>query len=111
MVFKGYKRPLVQEDMWEINEADSTTYLNQRFQHVMQLELDAARVRFRTHLKKKSDKNRDKAQEMAFQNSQSGSLGKGVSQDVLMMVRMCKEKHLTHIWSTFFSKWVLLLKV
>ncbi|XP_035519606.1 canalicular multispecific organic anion transporter 1 isoform X2 [Morone saxatilis] len=81
MVLKGYKRPLVQEDMWDLNEIDSTSYINQCFQHVMQSELGAARVRYHNKLKKKQNENRDKAQGEAFQNG----LGKGVSQDVLMM--------------------------
>uniref|UniRef100_UPI0037E8D390 ATP-binding cassette sub-family C member 2 n=1 Tax=Semicossyphus pulcher TaxID=241346 RepID=UPI0037E8D390 len=81
MVVKGYKRPLVQDDMWELSEKDSTAHLNQRFQHFMQLELSAARVRYQHKSQKKRDKNRDKAQEETFQNG----LGKGVSQDVLMM--------------------------
>ncbi|XP_068424094.1 ATP-binding cassette sub-family C member 2 [Clinocottus analis] len=81
MVVKGYKRPLVQGDMWELNDTESTADINQRFQYFMQSELAAARVRFQNKLKKKQEKSRDKAQEEAFQNG----LGKGVSQDVLMM--------------------------
>ncbi|XP_039995158.1 canalicular multispecific organic anion transporter 1 [Xiphias gladius] len=90
MVVKGYKRPLVQEDMWELNEADSAAYINQRFQYFMQSELGAARVRFRTQLKKKRDKNRDKAQE--GRNGLSNGLEKGVSQDVLMMEEKGKKE-------------------
>ncbi|KAL3972078.1 ATP-binding cassette, subfamily C (CFTR/MRP), member 2 [Sarotherodon galilaeus] len=43
MVLKGYKQPLVQEDMWDLNESDSTAFINERFQHFMKPELDAAR--------------------------------------------------------------------
>ncbi|XP_023265173.1 canalicular multispecific organic anion transporter 1 [Seriola lalandi dorsalis] len=92
MVIKGYKRPLVQEDMWELNETDSTAYINQRFQNFMQPELAAARVRFQTQMKKKWDKNRDKAQDVAFQNGLSNGLGKGISQDVLMMEEKGKKE-------------------
>ncbi|XP_041645026.1 canalicular multispecific organic anion transporter 1 [Cheilinus undulatus] len=81
MVVKGYKRPLVQEDMWELSEKDSTAYLSERFQHFMKSELGAARVRYQHKLKKKPANNKYKAQEENFQNG----LGKGVSQDVLMM--------------------------
>lgn len=81
MVVKGYKRPLVQEDMWELSEKDSTAYLNEHFQHFMKSELGAARVRYQQKLKKKPATNKYKAQEENFQNG----LGKGVSQDVLMM--------------------------
>uniref|UniRef100_A0A8C2Z5V6 ATP-binding cassette, sub-family C (CFTR/MRP), member 2 n=1 Tax=Cyclopterus lumpus TaxID=8103 RepID=A0A8C2Z5V6_CYCLU len=88
MVVKGFKRPLVQGDMWELNDTDGTADINQRFQYFMQSELGAARVRFQNKLKKKRDKSRDKAQEEAFQNG----LGKGVSQDVLMMGKKGDEK-------------------
>lgn len=81
MVVKGYKQPLVQGDMWELNDTESTADINQRFQYFMQSELGAARVRFQNKLEKKREKSRDKAQEEAFENG----LGKGVSQDVLMM--------------------------
>lgn len=101
MVFKGYKRPLVQEDMWKLNEVDCTAHINERFQHFMTSELAAARVRFKNKSKKKQDENRDKSREEVLQNGLSNGLGKGVSQDVLMMVRVCREKHLTHMYSTF----------
>uniref|UniRef100_A0A3B4HAQ7 ABC transmembrane type-1 domain-containing protein n=1 Tax=Pundamilia nyererei TaxID=303518 RepID=A0A3B4HAQ7_9CICH len=29
MVLKGYKQPLVQEDMWDLNESDSTAFINE----------------------------------------------------------------------------------
>ncbi|XP_068578796.1 ATP-binding cassette sub-family C member 2 [Cebidichthys violaceus] len=91
MVVKGYKRPLVQEDMWELNDAESTAFINQRFQYFMQSELGAARVRLQNKLKIKRDKSRGKAQEESFQNGPSNSLGKGVSQDVLMMEEKVKK--------------------
>lgn len=81
MVMKGYKRPLVQEDMWELNGKDSTAHLHECFQHFMQSELGAARVRYQHRLQKKQEQNRGNVQEETFQNG----LGKGVSQDVLMM--------------------------
>uniref|UniRef100_A0A669DGK9 ABC-type glutathione-S-conjugate transporter n=1 Tax=Oreochromis niloticus TaxID=8128 RepID=A0A669DGK9_ORENI len=85
MVLKGYKQPLVQEDMWDLNESDSTAFINERFQHFMKPELDAARVRFQ-------NKTRDSAQEDPQQSGLSSGLGKGVSQDVLMMVREDEKK-------------------
>lgn len=72
--------------MWELNEIDSTSYINKRFQNILQSELAAARVRYQKNLKKKRDGNRDKAQEEACKAGLSSGLGKGVSQDVLMMV-------------------------
>ncbi|XP_044229320.1 canalicular multispecific organic anion transporter 1 [Thunnus albacares] len=86
MVVKGYKRPLVQEDMWELNEADSTGYISQRFQYFMESNLGAARTRFQ------NKKNCEKAQEEALQNGFSSGLRKGVSQDVLMMEERGKEE-------------------
>lgn len=83
MVLKGYKQPLVQEDLWDLKNKDSTPYINEQFQHFMQSELAAARVRYQDKLKNK----RDKAQEEALKNGLSNSLGKGVSQDVLVMVK------------------------
>lgn len=94
MVIKGYKRPLVQEDMWELNDVDSTAYISQRFQYFMQSNLDAARVR----LQKK--KNSEKTQEEAFQNGLSNGLGKGISQDVLMMVSVMKKQN-TSVYSRY----------
>lgn len=96
MAVKGYKKPLTQEDMWELNESDSTAHINQRFQHFMQSELAAARERFQHRLKKKRAKNINKAQTVASQNDLSNGLGKGVSQDVLMMVSK-QTKTLTYI--------------
>lgn len=87
MVLKGYKQPLVQEDMWDLNEKDSTAHINQRFQHFMQSELAAARIRYQDNLKKKPDESRDKAQKEALKNDLSNGLGKGISQDVLVMVK------------------------
>ncbi|XP_071386567.1 ATP-binding cassette sub-family C member 2 [Centroberyx affinis] len=94
MMVKGYKRPLVQEDLWDLKEADSTAYINKHFQRTMQSELCAARARFQNKLKKKTTggKNRVSAQEEAFQSSLSNSLGKGVSQDVLMMEEKGKKE-------------------
>uniref|UniRef100_A0A672LWS9 ABC-type glutathione-S-conjugate transporter n=1 Tax=Sinocyclocheilus grahami TaxID=75366 RepID=A0A672LWS9_SINGR len=39
MVIKGYKRPLVQEDMWDLNEKDSSQAICQRFEDIMAIEL------------------------------------------------------------------------
>ncbi|XP_059928734.1 canalicular multispecific organic anion transporter 1 isoform X3 [Gadus macrocephalus] len=71
MVVNGYKRPLVQEDLWELKEADSTSQIHRHFHSHMESQLGAARLRY---AKKKSDPR------PAKQN--------GVSQDVLMMEEM-----------------------
>uniref|UniRef100_A0A667YL76 ABC-type glutathione-S-conjugate transporter n=1 Tax=Myripristis murdjan TaxID=586833 RepID=A0A667YL76_9TELE len=75
MVIKGYKRPLVQEDLWDLNEADSTGYINQLFQSTMQSELHAARIRFQNSLKKPACRNRDSVQEEGIQNGLSNDTG------------------------------------
>uniref|UniRef100_M4AG65 Canalicular multispecific organic anion transporter 1-like n=1 Tax=Xiphophorus maculatus TaxID=8083 RepID=M4AG65_XIPMA len=69
MVVKGYKKPLVQEDMWELNEVDSTSYITQRFNHHMQFELGKARIRFQKELKDKLLKNRGKSMEAPSQSN------------------------------------------
>lgn len=87
MAVKGYKQPLTQEDMWELNELDSTTKITQHFQHFMDSELAAARIRFQhQQTKKKNPKNTSKVQTEASQNDLSNGLVKGISQDMLMMV-------------------------
>ncbi|XP_062319103.1 canalicular multispecific organic anion transporter 1 isoform X2 [Osmerus eperlanus] len=81
MVVNGYKRPLVQEDMWDLNKKDSTLCISQNFQDNMQVELGAARAR----LRKKSPKKRDKLHSRAQADSLQNGLGKGVSRDALVM--------------------------
>lgn len=81
MVINGYKRPLVQEDMWELNKRDSTLHISQSFEATMQLELETARAHLRKKVQKKKDKLRGHAKAEGLQNG----LGKGVSQDVLVM--------------------------
>ncbi|XP_039546373.1 canalicular multispecific organic anion transporter 1 isoform X1 [Pimephales promelas] len=81
MVFKGYKRPLVQEDMWDLNEDDSTRWICQRFEDVMARELRKARG----VLEKKRRKRPTRGE------AQNG-LAKGVSQDVLVMEETGKKK-------------------
>lgn len=86
MAMKGYKKPLTQEDMWDLNESDSTAHINQRFQHFMEVELAEARIRFQHQSKRKKAKDINKVQTEASQNDLSNGLAKGVSQDMLMMV-------------------------
>ncbi|XP_062864627.1 canalicular multispecific organic anion transporter 1 [Trichomycterus rosablanca] len=78
MVINGFKRPLVQEDMWELNNEDTTSYISQKFDDIMNVELKKARQRLQKKLnkKKKSVQSSDPNQ---------NSLAKGVSQDVLVM--------------------------
>ncbi|XP_053475532.1 canalicular multispecific organic anion transporter 1 [Ictalurus furcatus] len=78
MVINGYKRPLIQEDMWELNEKDSTDCISQKFEGIMKDELRNARQR----LQKKQSKN--KKTTLKPDRDQNG-LAKGVSQDILVM--------------------------
>lgn len=91
MVFTGYKRPLVQEDMWDLNEADSTPYINRKFQSHLKTELAAAQVAHQKRLKTKSGRGREKDE--TLQNGVSNGLGKGVSQDALMMEQKGNSKN------------------
>lgn len=81
MVMKGFKRPLVQEDMWDLNEKDSTQTICQEFEDVMAKELKKAR----SSLQKKQNKRKTES------HHQNG-LVKGVSQDVLVMEEIEKKK-------------------
>ncbi|XP_057704162.1 canalicular multispecific organic anion transporter 1 [Corythoichthys intestinalis] len=83
MAIKGYRQPLVQEDMWALNEEDTTGYISQHFQHFMKLEFAAARHRYQKRLAKKQ--NKKSPDETLVQNGLSSGLGKGVSKDILMM--------------------------
>uniref|UniRef100_A0A8C8M6V6 ABC-type glutathione-S-conjugate transporter n=1 Tax=Oncorhynchus tshawytscha TaxID=74940 RepID=A0A8C8M6V6_ONCTS len=87
MVLNGFKRPLVQKDLWELSEAESTLQISQRFQQNMQTELKAARTRLQTKMRKRGEEKASKGQGEGLQNGHQNRLGKGVSQDVLMMVR------------------------
>ncbi|MCJ8749120.1 hypothetical protein PDJAM_G00172600 [Pangasius djambal] len=78
MVFNGYKRPLEQEDMWELNEKDSTSYISQKFEVFMEEELRKAQQR----LQKKQRKTKKSTPKP--DRDQNG-LAKGVSQDILVM--------------------------
>ncbi|KAK3523187.1 hypothetical protein QTP86_021720 [Hemibagrus guttatus] len=78
MVISGYKTPLVQEDMWELNEKASTSYISQRFEEIMKEELRKARQR----LQKKQSKKKKSTPKI---DREQNDLAKGVSQDILVM--------------------------
>ncbi|KAL6466399.1 hypothetical protein MHYP_G00242030 [Metynnis hypsauchen] len=73
MVINGYKRPLVQEDMWDLNEKDNTSHISQEFEEVMNQELRKARIR----LQRKKSKSKP--------GPDQNGLARGISQDVLVM--------------------------
>uniref|UniRef100_A0A6Q2YJW8 ATP-binding cassette, sub-family C (CFTR/MRP), member 2 n=1 Tax=Esox lucius TaxID=8010 RepID=A0A6Q2YJW8_ESOLU len=85
-------RPLVQEDMWELSEAESTLQISQKFQQIMQTELKAARTRIQTKLRKRGMKKTSTVQGEVLPNGRQNGLGKGVSQDVLVMEKEKKKK-------------------
>lgn len=81
MVVRGHRKPLTQEDMWDLNEQESTGFINRRFQHFMSQELQKARVRYEEKMRTKLRKGKD------LEEVHANGMGKGISQDVLMMVR------------------------
>lgn len=107
MALKGFKQPLVQEDMWDLNEEDSTGYINQRFQHHIQTELAKARLRYQ----RQKGKSKEKAMEEDASNGVSNGIAKGISQDVLMMVsRSTTVSFISFFTSDVFSKQSTLFK-
>uniref|UniRef100_A0A4W4G035 ABC-type glutathione-S-conjugate transporter n=1 Tax=Electrophorus electricus TaxID=8005 RepID=A0A4W4G035_ELEEL len=78
MVINGYKRPLVQEDMWELNEKEATSYISQEFEKIMNHELRKACSRLEKQQKKKNNSR------LKSDPDQNG-MTKGISQDVLVM--------------------------
>ncbi|KAI1894334.1 hypothetical protein AGOR_G00114740 [Albula goreensis] len=86
MVVKGYKRPLVQEDLWELKEVDSTQSICQAFEENMKWELRKARQRLKKRQRTAGQKANQKAETL-----QNG-MAKGVSQDVLVMEETGEKK-------------------
>uniref|UniRef100_A0AAY4E5B9 ATP-binding cassette, sub-family C (CFTR/MRP), member 2 n=1 Tax=Denticeps clupeoides TaxID=299321 RepID=A0AAY4E5B9_9TELE len=82
MVFHGYKRPLVQDDMWELNEEDSTRHICQKFESIMNTELGKARRRLQMKQSRKKAKQKS--------DPHLNGLSKGVSHDVLVMSAFLK---------------------
>uniref|UniRef100_A0A8B9K2Q6 ATP-binding cassette, sub-family C (CFTR/MRP), member 2 n=1 Tax=Astyanax mexicanus TaxID=7994 RepID=A0A8B9K2Q6_ASTMX len=78
MIFTGYRRPLVQEDMWELSEKDSTNFISREFEEMMKQELRKAHSR----LQKK--KMKMKMKKISRPEHQQNGLNKGISQDVLV---------------------------
>ncbi|XP_061083740.1 ATP-binding cassette sub-family C member 2-like [Conger conger] len=83
MVVSGYRRPLVQEDLWDLKEEDSTDRICQGFEETMKWELMKARSRMKNH-------QRTASQKQKTEPCHNG-LAKGVSQDVLVMEETSEE--------------------
>ncbi|KAG7280285.1 hypothetical protein CRUP_026826 [Coryphaenoides rupestris] len=91
MVLIGYKRPLVHEDMWELQESDTIHHIYHCFQAHMQVELDAARLRLHKKKKKKKKKTSDAA--TPDDDLLHRGLQNGISQDFLVMEMEGKNKN------------------
>ncbi|KAL4641040.1 canalicular multispecific organic anion transporter 1 [Arapaima gigas] len=78
MVLKGFKRPLVQEDLWDLKQEDNAHSIYQRFKENMKVELGKAK----TALHKRQLKAGNKTE------SHENGLSKGVSQNILVMDQM-----------------------
>ncbi|TRY91587.1 hypothetical protein DNTS_021753, partial [Danionella cerebrum] len=87
MVWRGFRKPLVQEDMWELNKEDSTGFICDEFEKVMEQELKKARLRQQQQQKKKK-----KSQKHSPDHEALNGLTKGVSRDVLVMEETGKSK-------------------
>ncbi|XP_035257042.1 canalicular multispecific organic anion transporter 1 [Anguilla anguilla] len=75
MVVNGYRRPLVQEDLWDLKEEDSSDSICQAFEKHMKRELAKARSRMKSRMRKAGQRA----------EAHGNGLAKGVSRDVLVM--------------------------
>uniref|UniRef100_A0A671T8K5 ATP-binding cassette, sub-family C (CFTR/MRP), member 2 n=1 Tax=Sinocyclocheilus anshuiensis TaxID=1608454 RepID=A0A671T8K5_9TELE len=99
-------RPLVQEDMWDLNEKDSSQAICQGFEDIMAIELKKAR----SSLQKKRNKPKTK-------DGHQNGLAKGVSQDVLVMVNVLCDRLMisftqdksSHAWTGYLYAVLLLV--
>uniref|UniRef100_A0A8C7CCA6 Uncharacterized protein n=1 Tax=Oncorhynchus kisutch TaxID=8019 RepID=A0A8C7CCA6_ONCKI len=98
---------LTNQDLWELSEAESTLQISQRFQQTMQTELKAARTRLQTKMRKRGEEKASKGQGEGLQNEHQNRLGKGVSQDVLMMVREEKKKKKKEEKEDYPKSWLI----
>ncbi|XP_069836109.1 ATP-binding cassette sub-family C member 2 [Dendropsophus ebraccatus] len=83
MVIKGYKRPLVMEDLWELNKENQTKNMYDIFDKAMKEEVAKAR--------KKLEKRRNKRKQQDSAIEMNG-LSKAYSQDVLVLEENKKKK-------------------
>ncbi|XP_073541128.1 ATP-binding cassette sub-family C member 2 [Phyllobates terribilis] len=83
IVLKGYKRPLVMEDLWELSKEDQTQYTYEIFDKTMKAEVAKARKELEKRRNKR--KQKDGAIEM-------NGLSNAQSQDVLVTEEKKKKK-------------------
>uniref|UniRef100_A0A8C9TJ62 Canalicular multispecific organic anion transporter 1-like n=1 Tax=Scleropages formosus TaxID=113540 RepID=A0A8C9TJ62_SCLFO len=78
MVLKGFKHPLMQEDLWDLNEEDTAHSIHERFEKHLKLDLGKAKTAFLKRQLKAGHRN----------EHHINGLSQGVSQDVLVMDEM-----------------------
>ncbi|XP_056384892.1 ATP-binding cassette sub-family C member 2 [Hyla sarda] len=83
MVFNGYRRPLVMEDLWELNDTDKTKHIYETFDKSMKAEVAEARKKLEKRRNKR--KQKDSAIEM-------NGLSKAQSHDILVLEEKKKKK-------------------
>ncbi|KAG9466611.1 hypothetical protein GDO78_016360, partial [Eleutherodactylus coqui] len=83
IVFKGYKRPLVMEDLWELNKEDQTKNIYESFEKIMKVEV----AKSRKMLEKRRNKRKQKGGDIEM-----NGLSKAQSQDVLVEEGKKKKK-------------------
>lgn len=81
MVFKGYRKPLEIEDVWELRDKDKTKALHTAFEKNMKSAMQKARA----ELEKQKRKKRRRGGDPDYGNSMS----KAQSQDILVLVNPC----------------------
>ncbi|XP_064419000.1 canalicular multispecific organic anion transporter 1 [Latimeria chalumnae] len=101
MVVKGYRRPLVMEDLWELNEQDRTQKIYGDLEKNMREEMRKAWRRMEARQRKRSRKEAEPV----------NTLSKGVSQDVLVMEekgRKGKKKDLEKKEEDYVKSWLVM---
>ncbi|XP_069836112.1 ATP-binding cassette sub-family C member 2-like [Dendropsophus ebraccatus] len=83
LVIKGYKRPLVMEDLWELSKENQSKHMYDAFEKVMKVEV--AKARKELEKRRNNRKQKDGAIEM-------NGLSKAQSQDVLLEDEKKKKK-------------------
>ncbi|XP_062352440.1 ATP-binding cassette sub-family C member 2 isoform X1 [Cinclus cinclus] len=84
MVFKGYRKPLEIEDVWELKDKDKTKALYTAFEKNMKTTMQKARA----ELEKRERKKRHRGGDLDYGNSMS----KAQSQDILVLEKQPKKK-------------------
>uniref|UniRef100_A0A8C8M626 Uncharacterized protein n=1 Tax=Oncorhynchus tshawytscha TaxID=74940 RepID=A0A8C8M626_ONCTS len=92
--------PILTNQVDILEKSISTTYMNKT-------ELKAARTRLQTKMRKRGEEKASKGQGEGLQNGHQNRLGKGVSQDVLMMVREEKKKKKKEEKEDYPKSWLI----